>query len=139
MDINIWQKRRVESIFKEIFGKYSKINILFLKFWKVQMLRPFSGLVPSKLFPAYGFGYHMNFFPKKIQAYYPLNCLHFKINLRVGYVYIVKSFDTIFDIKIAKRGEQRPCPWIMGRKIRMRGLTNCHFELANSPHTCALI
>ena len=60
----------MELISEGIFGKYSKMKIFF---FKGQILMPFSGLAPSKL----------KFFSKK---------------LRVGFVYIEESFDSIFNM-----------------------------------------
>ena len=64
----------MEFISEGIFEKYSNLKILvFENFEKGQILRCFSGLAPSKL----------KIFSKK---------------LRVGYVYIEESFDTLFNM-----------------------------------------
>ena len=63
---------------------------------------------------------------KNVVKIYPQNWNVFQKTLRVGYVYIEKSVDTILNICCGGGGVQRPCPCIMGRKIRrpcIRGLS----------------
>ena len=80
----------MEFIFEGIFGKYLKYlkSFLFRIFEKGQIFMPVSGLAPSKL---------------KI-----------KKKIRVGYVYIEESFDTINSMGYGGR----TTPWIMGRENR---------------------
>ena len=86
------QKGCVEFIYEGIFGKHSKKKFWFWNFWnsKIEIENCDALFRPSTL---------------KTEDFF-LNIL------RVGYVYIEESFDTIFDMVYGggRRGVQRPHP-----------------------------